>query len=328
MAACVDKGGQAFYDSPTQRKMGIAMDLTQAEHRYTTIGCHSLWVCFAGRGPMTRPAEMLENGMMAGFEFSTDIESLFPYLNGLVRGAQLHDNPVHIRFHYEDVLCVLYGDKGFATPFDDHQQARSFIMRLILFLNDVQRNRKEITPSHKRFTHTAVPGILKLLPQTNCRACGFNSCLAFAAMLSRQQALPSQCPYMEQPVRERAVFPVYDAQGNQVSTLSLDVDYSENRTALASANAQIQQLERALTHLKQQRKEEQEQANQALPTPLSPREIQVLKRLARGETNPDISRELELSPHTVKSHITHIFNKLGVNSRAQASAWASRHEFV
>ncbi|MCP4673274.1 MAG: response regulator transcription factor, partial [Desulfobacula sp.] len=45
-------------------------------------------------------------------------------------------------------------------------------------------------------------------------------------------------------------------------------------------------------------------------------------------TNMEIAESLYISPHTVKSHIDHIFNKLGVNNRTQASVWATQNHFV
>lgn len=54
---------------------------------------------------------------------------------------------------------------------------------------------------------------------------------------------------------------------------------------------------------------------------LSPREIEVLDRLARGESNKLIARAFDLSPHTVKRHVANILEKLGLSSRGQAAAW-------
>lgn len=55
---------------------------------------------------------------------------------------------------------------------------------------------------------------------------------------------------------------------------------------------------------------------------LSLREIEVLRLVAAGKSNRDIGRELFLSEATVKSHLVHIFTKLGVASRTQAVAQA------
>jgi DNA-binding NarL/FixJ family response regulator len=55
---------------------------------------------------------------------------------------------------------------------------------------------------------------------------------------------------------------------------------------------------------------------------LSLREAEVLGLVAEGKSNRDIGRELFLSEATVKSHLVHIFTKLGVNSRTSAVAKA------
>jgi DNA-binding NarL/FixJ family response regulator len=51
---------------------------------------------------------------------------------------------------------------------------------------------------------------------------------------------------------------------------------------------------------------------------LTPREVEVLQGIARGLSNPDIGRHLFISEATVKSHVTRIFEKLGVNDRTAA----------
>jgi ATP/maltotriose-dependent transcriptional regulator MalT len=53
---------------------------------------------------------------------------------------------------------------------------------------------------------------------------------------------------------------------------------------------------------------------------LSPREIEVLGLVARGYTNRRISQALFISDSTTKVHIRHIFEKLGVRTRAEAVA--------
>jgi len=54
---------------------------------------------------------------------------------------------------------------------------------------------------------------------------------------------------------------------------------------------------------------------------LSPRELDVLKLIAAGDSNKLIARAFDLSPHTVKRHVANILDKLGVQSRGQAAAW-------
>ena len=61
-------------------------------------------------------------------------------------------------------------------------------------------------------------------------------------------------------------------------------------------------------------------ADQASATGLSPREQEVLARMAAGDSNKLIARAFELSPHTVKRHVANILNKLAVDTRGQAAA--------
>ncbi|WP_295373571.1 response regulator [uncultured Pseudacidovorax sp.] len=56
---------------------------------------------------------------------------------------------------------------------------------------------------------------------------------------------------------------------------------------------------------------------------LTPRETEVLSWLAKGKTNRDIAEILGMSPRTVNKHLEHIFEKLGVETRAAAAALAS-----
>lgn len=53
---------------------------------------------------------------------------------------------------------------------------------------------------------------------------------------------------------------------------------------------------------------------------LTPREADVLTRIAEGRTNPEIAAELFLTVPTVKSYVNQVFAKLGVRSRAEAVA--------
>jgi LuxR family maltose regulon positive regulatory protein len=58
---------------------------------------------------------------------------------------------------------------------------------------------------------------------------------------------------------------------------------------------------------------------------LSSREREVLERIAAGDSNTLIARALDISPHTVKRHVANILDKLGLESRGQASAWLREH---
>jgi DNA-binding CsgD family transcriptional regulator len=61
-----------------------------------------------------------------------------------------------------------------------------------------------------------------------------------------------------------------------------------------------------------------------LPAGLSRREAEVLRLVTAGKSNRQIAETLFLSEKTVANHLTHIFNKIGVDNRAAAVAFAVR----
>ena len=61
---------------------------------------------------------------------------------------------------------------------------------------------------------------------------------------------------------------------------------------------------------------------------LSDREIEVLSLVAAGRTNVEIAGDLVLSVRTVENHVSHIYRKLNVRNRVQATTFAAAHGLV
>jgi NarL family two-component system response regulator LiaR len=61
---------------------------------------------------------------------------------------------------------------------------------------------------------------------------------------------------------------------------------------------------------------------------LSPREREVLASLSRGRSNREIARELALSEETVKSHVSRVLTKLGLQDRTQAAIFGLQQGLV
>ena len=59
-----------------------------------------------------------------------------------------------------------------------------------------------------------------------------------------------------------------------------------------------------------------------LPVGLTPREMDVLQLVAQGLTDSEVAKRLFVSPLTVGSHLTSVYNKLGVNPRVEAARFA------
>ncbi len=103
------------------------------------------------------------------------------------------------------------------------------------------------------------------------------------------------------------------ADERAVSALSEALGIYEN----ASAHRDVNRVLQALRHHGVRRRAHA----QGDPQMLSPREQQVLERVAAGATTQQIADALFMSPHTVVSHIRHIYAKSGVNSRKGLREW-------
>jgi len=66
----------------------------------------------------------------------------------------------------------------------------------------------------------------------------------------------------------------------------------------------------------------------SMESPLTSRETAVLEQMAKGKSSKEIARALEISPQTVKNHISHVFSKLGVTDRTSAVLIALRHGWI
>jgi DNA-binding CsgD family transcriptional regulator len=64
------------------------------------------------------------------------------------------------------------------------------------------------------------------------------------------------------------------------------------------------------------------------PGGLTDREVEVLRLLARGDTNRLIGDELYISPKTVGRHVENIYAKIGVSTRAGAALYAMEHRLL
>jgi len=269
-----------------------------------------------------------ETTLVAGVLFEQDVSSLFPYLNAEFSRAVYLKQPPFIRFRFEEILCALHPFYLAAYPFSACSQAEAFVSRLFDFINDVHERRESIRPNHKTYNPVSVVKILKLLPKTNCGRCGYTTCMAFAAAIRTARAIPYQCPELTAPLTEKAVYPVLDGQGNVVERIDLDIDTAQTGKVLAHQMETIKELRQRLSSLENLHAKPVPKYDPPYGLELSSREMEILRLIAHGATNTEVSQLLSISPHTVKSHVIHIFNKLGVNDRTQAAVWAARQGLI
>lgn len=80
--------------------------------------------------------------------------------------------------------------------------------------------------------------------------------------------------------------------------------------------------------VEEMRRDRRPDGSPALIEPLTQREEEILRLLARGRSNKEISEQLFLSEGTVKNYISRIYAKLGARDRTQAAMWAVEHNML
>ncbi len=128
---------------------------------------------------------------------------------------------------------------------------------------------------------------------------------------------------------ETMAYPVLGKQGRVEQVIVIGHDITNIKKESQEQEKYIDKLERSLNKLSQKSEQHLADAKPVkLPAGLSARELEVLRLAAEGFSNAEIGRILFISPHTVKSHLTHVFNKLVVNDRTEAAVWAVKHKLI
>lgn len=163
--------------------------------------------------------ELLENPHSPGsnihgvlVSLPSDISASFPYLNTVLDDAL-----------YDHVNCILIGvhnRRGYAfRPHEirfggvhDLSEASSIVDEVVGLVNRVWSEHERMTPSFRERKLPTVYDIYKLLPRTNCKDCGYVTCLACAAdirngAVSLERCLPLSKPeHMQNAERIKALF--------------------------------------------------------------------------------------------------------------------------
>jgi DNA-binding NarL/FixJ family response regulator len=84
-----------------------------------------------------------------------------------------------------------------------------------------------------------------------------------------------------------------------------------------------EEVNRSLSHMRRRRA--QDGNTEQRMERLTPRELEILQRIADGQSNATIARELQMSPNTLRTHTQNVLTKLGVHSKLDAIVAAIRH---
>jgi len=127
-----------------------------------------------------------------------DIGAVFPYLNAIDKKSRYdHENRVLI-LDEPGQLYALRPHEIRVAEVKDIQDAQQIVGELAGRLNRIWQERDSVTPDFSERRPPPVMTIFKLLPGTSCKQCGYTTCMAFAAALSRGAACLEDCPPLAQ----------------------------------------------------------------------------------------------------------------------------------
>jgi len=135
----------------------------------------------------------------------TDISPALPYLNAELGGWDYDPQNHALLLKLADGKWITFQARQIAIRgCRDQEEARALMAWAQGQINDVYSRREHLTPRYSSQAGLKVLEILKILPRTNCRACGYATCMAFAAALREGEAAPADCtPLLAEPFQDR-----------------------------------------------------------------------------------------------------------------------------
>ncbi len=148
----------------------------------------------------TPPCEPGAERFSAIARLPNDIREVFPYLNAVLRGAIYEPSVPSVRWTKAGHYVVFQPTQIAVSNVEDRDAAIKEIEGIIALVNRIWEQRDQIEPSYEVRRRPTGLEVYKLLPRTNCKACGEASCFAFANRLAAGQVQLEACrPLFEDP---------------------------------------------------------------------------------------------------------------------------------
>ncbi len=122
-----------------------------------------------------------------------DVGEALPYLNAVLGGDTYIRNPPSVTFNMHGKLVTVHARQIAINALQDESEARRILEWLRKEINEAWQNRDVIVPSYEGARKAHPLTIYKMLPRTNCKACGQPTCMAFAALAATGAVGADRC---------------------------------------------------------------------------------------------------------------------------------------
>ncbi|RLC93124.1 MAG: Fe-S cluster protein [Thermoplasmata archaeon] len=141
----------------------------------------------------TPPCEPGAERFNAIARFTVDISEVLPYLNATWKGA-IYDHENHfLTWRGSGRTITVWPHEIAVSNLEDREEATQVVEQLVERINSTWERRTEIEPSTVKRQRLKALDIYKLLPGTNCKACGQPTCFIFASKLAVKEVDVEQC---------------------------------------------------------------------------------------------------------------------------------------
>jgi len=128
-----------------------------------------------------------------------DIRGVLPYLNAVWPGADYDAAAGSLSARRGRHHVVVQPGQVAIGGLLDRAEAESVLAEVIDEINAIWQRREHLTPRLERRPRPTLIDVFRLLPRSNCKACGEAGCYAFAGKLAVGQATLDRCPELARP---------------------------------------------------------------------------------------------------------------------------------
>lgn len=147
----------------------------------------------------TPPCEPGAERYSAVARLTTDITDVLPYLNATLRGAVHHQAANALTWKKGGHNIAFHAFEIATSNVVDRDAAIKELDGLVQLVNRTWERRAELTPSYHKRQRPTPMAVYQLLPKTNCKQCGEETCYIFALNLSVGQHQLAECPLLSEP---------------------------------------------------------------------------------------------------------------------------------
>jgi ArsR family metal-binding transcriptional regulator len=132
-----------------------------------------------------------------------DISEALPYLNASLGGFEYLNDPPAVTFKVHGKLITVQSDQIAVNALKDEAEAEKILSWMQREINDAWENRDNIEPRRIGAPKPKLIEVLKRLPKTNCKECGFATCMVFAAKATEGVCTADDCPQLENEDKDK-----------------------------------------------------------------------------------------------------------------------------